>query len=301
MTRLSLVPAPLPRRKGGTVDDDVTRYLAHLRLQGLSPGTIYARKRLLIRLQLALPVPLNRATPQMLENWRASLEHTPAVIAGYVSHARCYYSWAVTQGLCPANPAAAVPVPRKPRRLPRPITEADLMAAIVAAPARIRAWLILAGWCGLRAKEIALLRAENLALRASPPAVHITWDATKGNGERLVVLCPWAAAELAAAGLPSSGWAFRRADGRPGPNKPHRVSQAANEFLHEHGIAATLHQLRHRFGTQLLRTSGGNLREVQEALGHQSITSTTIYTLVETSSLAAAVAALPVPELAAAG
>jgi integrase/recombinase XerC len=276
------------------VDEDVSRYLAHLRLQGLSPGTIYARKRLLRRLALALPVPLSQATPQMLEDWRASLTHTPAVIAGYVSHARCYYSWAVTQGLCPSNPAAAVPVPRKPRRLPRPITEADLMAALASAPARIRVWIILAAWAGLRACEIALLRADSIVLSASPPVVHITWDATKGSGERFVPLGPWAVGELAAAGLPSSGWAFGRADGQAGPNRPHRVSQAANTWLHEHGIAATLHQLRHRFATQALHVSG-NLREVQELLGHQNIASTTIYTLVEVSAAAQTVAALPVP------
>jgi len=296
MTRLSLVPAPSPRAKGGAVDDDVARYLAHLRLEGLAPGTIYARKRLLHRLALALPVPLTAATPRMLEDWRASLDHTPAVIAGYVSHARCFYSWAVTQGLCPANPAAAVPVPRKPRRLPRPVAEADLMAAIEGAPARIRTWLVLAAWAGLRACEIAGLRAESVVLRASPPVVHVTWDATKGNGERFVPLCPWAAAELAAAGLPASGWAFRRLDGQAGPNRPWRVSQLANDYLHECGIGATLHQLRHRFATQALDACG-NVRTVQELLGHQSITSTTIYTLVSQSSAAAAVAALPVPEM----
>jgi integrase/recombinase XerC len=232
----------------------------------------------------------------MLEDWRASLDHTPAVISGYVSHARCYYSWAVTQGLCPASPAAAVPVPRKPRRLPRPIAEADLMAAILSAPPRIRPWLILAGWAGLRACEIAGLRAESIVLRASPPVLHITWDATKGNGERFVALCPWAAAELAAAALPATGWAFRRLDGLPGPNMPHRVSQAANEYLHDCGIGATLHQLRHRFATQALDACG-NVRVVQELLGHASITSTAIYTLVSQSSAAAAVAALPVPQM----
>jgi integrase/recombinase XerC len=83
-------------------------------------------------------------------------------------------------------------------------------------------------------------------------------------------------------------------DGRPGPNKPHQVSHICADFLHACGIASTLHNLRHRFATQSLKVSG-NLREVQELLGHASITSTEVYTLVEVSAAAATVAALPVP------
>lgn len=295
MTTLSLVPAISPRYEGGYgVDKDVARYLTHLRLEGLSDSTIGARRLLLRRLELALPCPVTQATPRMLEDWRASLAFPPATIALYVSHIRCYYSWAVRQGLCPVNPAAAVPVPRKPKRVPRPITEQDLMAALRQAPARIRAWLVLAAWAGLRAKEIACLRAEDIVLHADGPYIHVRWDATKGISERMVPLCPFAAGELAAAGLPSSGWAFRRMDGRPGPNMPHRVSHICADFLHGHGIAATLHKLRHRFATQSLKVSG-NLREVQELLGHASITSTEVYTLVEVSAAAATVAALPVP------
>jgi integrase len=272
-------------------------YLRWCEQKELSAGTIYGRRRALTRLAAQLPCPIDQADATMLAAWRAGMTRlTPAVVVNYVGMIRGFYLWLQEEGIRGDNPARRLPVPRKPRRLPRPITEADLRAAIAAAPPRIRPWLILAACAGLRAKEIALLRAENIVLDGGQqPAVFVAWDATKGTRERFVPLQPWAADELRACGLPSSGYAFRRLDGQRGPNKPHRISQASNAFLREAGILATLHQLRHRYATQLLRSSGGNLREVQEALGHASITSTTIYTLVETSSLAASVAALPVP------
>jgi len=72
----------------------------------------------------------------------------------------------------------------------------------------------------------------------------------------------------------------------------HLVSHLCNDHLHSLGINSTLHKLRHRFGTQVLRVSG-NLRHAQEALRHRSITSTQIYTQVTNIELAAAVAAVP--------
>jgi integrase/recombinase XerC len=277
------------------MDDAVIRYLTHLTLRGLAPGTITARRRFLRRLERALGVPLTEAAPAMLTAWRTSLTCTPAVISTYVSHASCFFTWAVAEGLCPANPAAGIPVPRAPRRLPRPISEADLMAAIAQAPPRIRLWLILAAWAGLRACEVAGLRAENIVLRADPPVILVAWDATKGIRERAIPLCPFAVAELAAAGLPARGWAFGRMDGRAGPNKPHRVSHVANDYLRDCGIPATLHQLRHRFGTETYRASR-DLRAVQDLMGHADPATTAIYTAVSQPSAIAAVAALPVPQ-----
>jgi len=275
--------------------DALERYTTYLRLQGLSPATIYGRRRLLLRLAAALPVPLLAATPPMLTTWRQAMTHTPAVIAGYVSHARCFYTWAVLEGLRDDDPTARIPVPRKPRRLPRPIPGADLADALAAAPPQIRLWLILAAWCGLRCKEIALLRAEMITASGAHPQILVAHDATKGHSERVIALAPFAAAELTAAGLPARGWAFPRADGRPGPNQPYRVSQMINAYLHSLGITATAHRLRHWFATEALAVDG-NLRQVQELLGHASVASTQIYTFVRPAGAAATVAALPVPE-----
>jgi integrase len=201
----------------------------------------------------------------------------------------------VKEGLIAENPADALPVPRLARRVPRPVSEQDLMEALAAAPRRIRCWLVLAAWCGLRTKEVALLRVENILVTASPPVLIVAADATKGRTERVVPLSAFVLAELAAARLPASGYAFRRMDGRPGPNEPWRVSQLANKHLHECGVQSTLHALRHRFGTETYRASR-DLRAVQELLGHASPSTTAAYAAYDRPLARAAVDALPVPE-----
>ena len=260
--------------------------------KGRAPTYIYSRKLHIRRLAAALPVPLLDATRAHILTWRAAMPHTAGGVCGYVSHARQFYAWALTQGLIDNNPADSIPVPRKPRRLPRPIAETDLMAALEAAPPRIRMWIVLAAWCGLRACEIAYLRAE--CIRLGDGVLLVAADATKGHREHAIPLCDFAAAELAAAGLPIRGWTFRRADGQRGPNKPWRVSQLANEYLHDCGIAASLHQLRHRFGSQTYRGTH-DLRAVQEMMGHSSPVTTAGYAELHNESAIAAVAALPVP------
>lgn len=272
----------------------VLDHVADMELRGHTEGTIYARRRALHRMRLALPVPLLEATADQLMAWRANLTVGPDATVAYVSHARSFYGWAVSAGLLEHNPALALPVPKVGRRLPRPIPEANLMRAIAGAPDRIRPWLVLAAWCGLRAKEIAYLRRENVMETADPPLLLVAADATKGRRERTVPLCAFALAELERHGLPGRGWIFRRGDDLPGPNKPWIISNLANGYLHESGIPESIHQLRHRFGTETYRATR-DLRAVQELLGHASPNATAGYAAYSRETAIAAVHALAVP------
>lgn len=270
------------------------RHLRHLELLGRAPETIASRRRALTRMQAQLGKPLLEASAADLAAWRAGLTVGPGTVAGYVSHAVQYYAWAQAQGLIDENPAAGLPVPRLGRMLPRPVSQADLFAAVAGAPPRIRPWLVLAAWAGLRAKEIAYLRRESILDTARPRALVIARDATKGTRERAVPLCEFAHAALIEHGLPRSGFVFRRADEQPGPNTPARVSQAANRWLHGAGIGATLHQLRHWFGTEAYRATK-DLRRVQELMGHARPESTAGYAEVSAADAIDVVEALPVP------
>lgn len=271
----------------------IAAHLEHLRLLGYSGATIYGRMTFLRMLARQLPVPLLAATVAILLEWRSNLTVSDEVIVHYICHAQAFYSFCVERGYRPDNPADGLPVPRVGRRLPRPVGERDLMHAIACAPSRIRPWLVLAGWAGLRAKEIAYLRRENVLETARPPVLVVARDATKGHGERVVPLCSFAAAELVPV-LPPSGWVFRRMDGRPGPNTPGLVSHLANTHLHECGVAASLHQLRHRFATQAYQASR-DLRAVQALMGHARPETTAGYAAFDQPEAVAAVEAIPAP------
>ncbi len=220
-------------------DDKAIRdHLRDLDQLNRSKQTRYERELMLGRLRRALPVPLLEATPEHLYEWRAGLRVGPATAANYISHVQMFYRFCVKHGLIAKDPSRDIPVPALPKRLPRPISEVDLMAALGATDtkaAQIRIWLVLAAWCGLRAKEITLLRMENIRVNDVPPVLIIASDATKGRQERYIDLSPFVISELRAARLPSSGLAFPRRDGSPLRNWD--VSRDCNEFLHSHGIA----------------------------------------------------------------
>jgi integrase/recombinase XerC len=272
-------------------------HLAHLKRRRLSEGTIYARKRALKRLERLLDVPLLAATADDLTEWLDDLRVIDNTVCHYASHIRCFYRWCWAKGHIPLNPAVDLEVPVLVRGLPRPIGEEDLMAAIAGASPQVQPWLVLAGWCGLRAKEIARLRRENILDTRRPPILMIAADATKGRRERIVPIVSFALAEIRTAGtLARAGYVFRRADGQPGPNHPAVISHVANRELAELGIPATLHQLRHRFGTEAYRLTK-DLRRVQEWMGHADPATTALYTEIVQEDGADLLEALPVPQL----
>lgn len=275
----------------------VADHLDHLRLLNRQESTVIARGRALARLQAKLTVPLLEAGPDELMAWRRSLRKlVPDTIAQYVSHTQEFYRWATRAGWIPADPSTALPVPQLGHRVPRPITEQRLIQALAGASPRIRPWLVLAGWAGLRAKEIALLRREHVLDTVTPPVLIVAQSATKGRNERIVPLSRFVLAELAAAGLPASGYCFRRMDGSSGPNTPQIVSQLANQCLHDQGITETLHQLRHRFGTKAYQVDR-DLRAVQAIMGHARPQTTALYADFDPGAAIAAVEGLPVPGL----
>ena len=278
----------------GTGNGAVTRHLDWMRQRGLSPTTINRRRLLLARLHRETGLTPLTLPAVILAEWRAELTVADASAANYVSHLRAFYAWAYASGLRADDPAAQLPVPTIGRRLPHPIGEDDLTRALASAPDRIRLWLVLAGWCGLRAKEIALLRVEDIHLTAGRPYLKVTRRAGKGGRERIVPLSPFVIGEIKAARLPLRGWAFARHDGQPGPNQPHTISKLCNNHLHALGITATLHWGRHRCGTMAYQGTH-DLRAVQELLGHASPTTTAGYAEISGDATIAAVLALPAP------
>ena len=94
-----------------------------------------------------------------------------------------------------------------------------------------------------------------------------------------------------AARMPERGYWFAS-----GSRPMHRgsVSAAISRAMRRAGVPGTPHACRHFFGTQVLAASG-DVRKTQQAMRHQSIASTAIYTQVSDDSVRAAVAAIPGP------
>lgn len=252
--------------------DPIEGYLAHLRLRNLRPSTIEQRRRALHRLARTLGHPALYTTERQLARWYDGLNIAPEGRATELSHVRSFYQWALSEELIDVDPSRRLIRPRLQRRIPRPISERDLARALDLAPERIRPWLYLAAYEGLRACEIANLRREDILDTADPPMIVITEG--KGGKQRIIPLSPMVLEALAP--MPSRGWVFLRCDGKPGPNAPWLVSQAANRVLHKVNAHATLHTLRHRFATRIYHATK-DLRLTQELLGHASPTTTAAY------------------------
>ncbi len=187
----------------------------------------------------------------------------------------------------------ATRAPKFTRKLPRPLA-ADAASALIATTemqsreawvgARDAAVITLLYGCGLRISEALGLRAEDAPL---PEALRITG---KGNKERLVPVLPAArdAVEAYRCVCPfelSPGTPLFRG-ARGGALSPRVVQKATERARLQLGLPAnaTPHALRHSFATHLLR-AGGDLRTIQELLGHASLTATQAYTAIDATHL----------------
>lgn len=192
----------------------------------------------------------------------------------------------------------AVRTPKRPRRLPKPLAVGDALAVTDAGEqiadepwiaARDAAVLALLYGSGLRVSEALGLRRAD-----APAATGATLRVTgKGGRTRLVPVLP-AVAEAVARYLALCPWRVEP-DGplflgaKGGPLRPRLVQLAMERMRGALGLqeTATPHALRHSFATHLLG-AGGDLRTIQDLLGHASLSTTQMYTAVDAERLIAA-------------
>ncbi len=193
---------------------------------------------------------------------------------------------------------AAVRAPKSARTLPKPlpisaaraVSDADLRAGEAREPwvlARDAAVLALLYGSGLRISEALSLKRKDIP---APGAGDVLVVKGKGNKERMVPVLPQVLKLIAdydalcPHDLGRDGPMFIGARG--GPLSPRVVQLAMARLRGALGLPATAtpHALRHSFASHLL-ARGGDLRAIQELLGHASLSTTQIYTAVDSEQL----------------
>ncbi len=208
---------------------------------------------------------------------------------------RSFLRFLERRGLVNAAGAAALRAPRQPKSLPKPLTAADARRVVSGAEqlseapwiaARNAAVLTLLYGCGLRISEALGLSAGQLA-SAADTVLRVEG---KGGKTRLAPVLPaaWQAVaeyrRLCPYQLDPKALLFRGARG--GPLDPAIVQREMRKLRSALNLpdTATPHALRHSFATHLL-ARGGDLRTIQELLGHASLSTTQIYTAVDPTRL----------------
>ncbi|MBB4211711.1 integrase/recombinase XerC [Rhodothalassium salexigens DSM 2132] len=219
---------------------------------------------------------------------------SPASTARAISVLKTFFAHLASREGVTNSAIAIIRAPRTPRRLPRPLSESGAEDLLETVPqtedldwvgARDTAVLLLLYGCGLRI-------AEALSLRRADAPLGTTLRVTgKGGKQRLVPVLPVVAQAVDAYvarcphALDGDGPLF--VGKRGGALGPRPVQAAVAEARRLLGLpaSATPHALRHSFASHLLQ-NGGDLRTIQDLLGHASLASTQVYTRVDAGHLA---------------
>ncbi len=265
-------------------------FLAHLRNERrYSPLTAENYARDIRRLfELADPTPLSELKSHHIRRFVAQL-HGQGLggksLARMLSAWRSFYTYLMRDHQCKGNPCAGLRAPKSARNLPHALSpdEAVRMVELPTADGllavRDKAMFELFYSSGLRLAELVNLDAA--ALDFNDAAVRVTG---KGSKTRIVPMGSHAIAALQA-WLAVRGQ-LAKADelalfvGQRGPRiSPRAVQLRIKEWGIKQGITSNVHPhlLRHSFATHVLQSSG-DLRAVQEMLGHASISTTQVYT-----------------------
>lgn len=234
----------------------------------------------------------------------ADLGHTPTTVTRKLAALRALFRVQMENGRRQDNPAELLHSPRKPRRLPRVLKPGEVAALLDRIPGdgplelRDRALFELAYASGLRAQELVSLELDSLDFDAETVRV-------KGKGQKVRL-------------VPVGEHARRALERYLERSRPALIQREDDErtlFVSKSGrrlstsdvrrrlrnwarraavgtpavIDAHPHALRHSFATHLLE-GGADLRTIQELLGHASISTTQVYTRVESSRLRSAYA-----------
>lgn len=298
-------------------DAAVARYLEHVTVaRRLAPRSVAMISDGLARLEMRCGsegVPLSAVQPHHVRTWLARLHQgglAPRSVAIVLSAWRGFYRWWGREGGVAANPADGLKAPKAPRPLPKALSVEQAVALAehrtpmrpdapdpareAALAARDHAVIELLYGCGLRVGEL-------VGLDVQPSDQALGWldlqDATahvtgKGRKRRSVPMGE-AALRAVQAWLAHRGTTLPARDAALFLNRQglrlsdSQVRTRLRQAALQAGLPTSVHphMLRHSFASHLLQSSG-DLRAVQELLGHAHISTTQVYTKLDFQHLA---------------
>jgi integrase/recombinase XerD len=296
-------PPPTERRIEEPLRRQMARFLDFLLVErGLSKNTLEAYRRDLARyggyLTLQGVADASHVDEEAVAGFVSDLSaseysdgqrYRPSSVARTLAAVRSFHRFLLREGDTPVDPAEAVSRPKVPRTLPRPLDVADVEAMLGAvsggdiAGMRNRAILETLYGSGLRISELIGLDVDDVDLEEGSVRVL-----GKGSKERVVPLGRYSLAAVSAyltrvrpmlAGSQSGPALFLNQRG--GRLTRQGVTKILKATADRAGVSkrVTPHSFRHSFATHLLE-GGADVRVVQELLGHATLTTTQVYTLV---------------------
>ncbi len=276
--------------------DWLEKFLIHLHVvRGLSPHTINNYRRQLIVVADILAITDWRSLTQvdvkrvLAASKRANQQ--PRSIALRLSALRSFCQYLIEQNYLDTNPVEGVQAPKTGRPLPKQLN-VDEMQQLLATEqdadiaCRDMAMFELMYGCGLRLNELTTLNLADIK------ADNTIWVSGKGNKQRVLPLGRAAAKAihgwLKIRGHYASTYETALFVSKRGSRISNRqVANRLNQLAQQQGINQSVnpHKLRHSFATHVLESSG-DLRAVQELLGHANLSTTQVYTHLDFQHLA---------------
>lgn len=190
--------------------------------------------------------------------------------ANYASRLKSMYKAMNKMGLIDNQAIDDLPVPRKGRGLPHPLTPNEANLLMTQADEPMRDWFIIGCNAGLRAMEVANLRGIDLEERADGYTLRVLG---KGGTDLSIPIAKKVAEVIQKYQTTNRLWKIT----------PNRLSKLASAEMKRLGITnKTFHACRHYFATTMLERSNGDLLAVRDLMRHSSVATTQVYTQLAT-------------------
>lgn len=215
-------------------------------------------------------------TTEDFERWLAAQNVAGTTLNTRAAPVRAFFGWAALRGLLPGDPTLGVQRAKTPTPFPRRLSNETITKLLVVADFRATVLIMLGLHLGLRCCEMSRLTIE--AWDREQRTIDINgkgakWRTLPVSGEVETALDLWIS------GLDvKRGPVFPSQRDSTFPIKPNRVSMIVTHTASVAQVKATAHRLRHTFGWTMVE-AGVPIPVVKQLMGHESLSTTTVYTV----------------------